>query len=169
MLREKIAASAPRGASREDLRTTTVSTEQIDGIDLQSLERALGDLLGVFWPTVEANPLRPAVGIEFESELGGYHHLPAERSKGFAHEFSFVNGPYTSAVSKNVTPRSTADRINVIPSCLSTAGPYPKLIPMQPRPIADTSKLLFSEFALLHCHLLRLAIRQMIRPGIVRR
>jgi chromosome partitioning protein len=36
---------------------------------------------------------------------------------------SFVNGPYTSAVSKNVTPRSTALRINAIISCLSAAGP----------------------------------------------
>src|SRR5206468_1166556 len=56
---------------------------------------------------------------------------------------SFVYGPYTSAVSKNVTPRSTAARISEIPSCLSTAGPYPKLIPMHPSPIAGISRLLF--------------------------
>ena len=36
---------------------------------------------------------------------------------------SFVNGPYTSAVSKNVTPRSTAVRMSAIISCLSAAGP----------------------------------------------
>src|SRR5438270_1334392 len=54
---------------------------------------------------------------------------------------SLVNGPYTSAVSKNVTPRSTAARISEIPCCLSIAGPNPKLIPMQPRPIAETSRL----------------------------
>jgi len=36
---------------------------------------------------------------------------------------SFVNGPYTSAVSKKVTPRSTAVRICAIISCLSAAGP----------------------------------------------
>src|SRR5713101_3948811 len=56
---------------------------------------------------------------------------------------SFVNGPYTSAVSKNVTPRSTAARISAIISCLSAGGPKPKLIPMQPNPRAETSKLLF--------------------------
>jgi hypothetical protein len=34
-----------------------------------------------------------------------------------------VNGPYASAVSKNVTPRSTADRRSAIISFLSAAGP----------------------------------------------
>src|SRR3984893_12687904 len=56
---------------------------------------------------------------------------------------SFVYGPYISAVSKNVTPRSTAARISEIPSFLSTGGPRPKLSPMQPSPMADISRLLF--------------------------
>ena len=34
--------------------------------------------------------------------------------------------------------RSTAARISVIASVLSVAGPYPKLSPMQPRPMAET-------------------------------
>src|SRR6185437_171878 len=40
-------------------------------------------------------------------------------------------------------PRSTAVRITVMPVCLSTAGPSPKLSPMQPSPMAETSRLLF--------------------------
>ena len=36
---------------------------------------------------------------------------------------SFVNGPYTWAVSKKVTPRSTAVRISEIIACLSAGGP----------------------------------------------
>src|SRR5436309_5416328 len=40
-------------------------------------------------------------------------------------------------------PRSTAARISEVPCCLSTAGPRPKLSPMQPRPRAETSRLLF--------------------------
>src|SRR5438477_1382357 len=40
-------------------------------------------------------------------------------------------------------PRSTAARIREIISCLSLAGPRPKLIPMQPSPIAETSRPLF--------------------------
>src|SRR5882672_7826258 len=74
---------------------------------------------------------------------------------------SFVKGPYTSAVSKNVTPRSTAARITEIISCLSPAGPYPKLIPIQPRPIADTSRLLFP--SLRFCIVLLLLITRVIR------
>src|SRR6185369_6485906 len=59
---------------------------------------------------------------------------------------SFVNGPYTSAVSKKVTPRSTAVRRSEIISCLSLGGPYEKLIPMQPSPSAETSRPLFPNF-----------------------
>ena len=69
------------------VRVDTVLIEQVDGIDRESLERPLRDLLDVLWPTIQADPLRPAVGIEFEPELGGDRHLPTERSEGFAHEF----------------------------------------------------------------------------------
>ena len=61
--------------------------EQIDDIDLEPLEGGLGDLFDVLRPAVQANPLRPAVGIEFKPEFSGYHHLSTERSEGFAHEF----------------------------------------------------------------------------------
>src|SRR6185503_320097 len=54
--------------------------------------------------------------------------------------------PYTSAVSKNVTPRSTAACKSEIMSFLSFGGPYPKLMPMQPSPMADTSNPLFPSF-----------------------
>ena len=33
--------------------------------------------------------------------------------------------------------------MSLMPSAFSAAGPYPKLIPIQPRPIADTSTPLF--------------------------
>src|SRR5215467_11443689 len=52
-------------------------------------------------------------------------------------------------------PRSTAARMSEIPVCLSTAGPSPKLSPMQPRPIADTSRLLFP--SLRFCNVFRVA------------
>ena len=83
--------------------------EQIDGVDLEALERALDDVCDV---------LRPA------AELGCDHDLVAHRRQGFAHEFFvFVCGPYASAVSKRGTPRSKADRMREIISCLSAAGP----------------------------------------------
>src|SRR5260370_2642817 len=67
------------------VRVHTMLIEQIDGIDLQSLKRALGDLLDVPWPTIQAQLL--PLGTEFETELGGYHHVTAERSDRFAHKF----------------------------------------------------------------------------------
>src|SRR5713101_9505060 len=41
--------------------------------------------LYVFWSTIQACLL--PIGIEFEAELGGDHHLVPERSESFAHEF----------------------------------------------------------------------------------
>src|SRR6266516_4996955 len=67
------------------VRVNAVLIEQIDGIDLQSLERALGNLLDVLWPTILAQLL--PIGTKFEPEFGGDHHLPTEGSKRFAHQF----------------------------------------------------------------------------------
>src|SRR5438128_4703653 len=64
------------------VRVNTVLIEQIDGIDLESVERGLGDLLDAFGPTIQAWK-----GINVEPELRGYHHLPTEGGEGFAHEF----------------------------------------------------------------------------------
>jgi hypothetical protein len=69
------------------VRVDAVLIEHIDRIDPEAPERALGDLLDVLRPAIQANPPRPALGIEFEPELGGDHHLSAERSEGFAHKF----------------------------------------------------------------------------------
>src|SRR5271170_4630702 len=56
---------------------------------------------------------------------------------------SFANGPYASAVSKKVTPLSYASRMSAIAASFSIGCPYPKLIPMQPKPMAETSRPLF--------------------------
>src|SRR5919204_5045730 len=52
---------------------------------------------------------------------------------------SLVNGPYMSAVSRKVTPRSRARWMVAIDSW-SSAGPYDWLMPMQPRPMAETRR-----------------------------
>ncbi len=54
---------------------------------------------------------------------------------------SFVNGPYASAVSKSVTPRSTAARMIAIPSGRPVTGPYTPSRPMQPYPMTETASL----------------------------
>ena len=51
---------------------------------------------------------------------------------------SFANGPYTSAVSKNVMPCSTAWRRNATMAGRSGEGPKLWLMPMQPRPMGET-------------------------------
>ena len=69
------------------VRVNPVLIEQIDGFHLEPLERALGDLLDVLRPAVEAQPSVPVWANVLESELGGDHHLLAEGSERFAHQF----------------------------------------------------------------------------------
>ena len=60
------------------IQVNTVLIEEIDGIDLQPLERGFCNLLDVFRPTVEPLPTRSSVEIEIETEFGGNDHLSAE-------------------------------------------------------------------------------------------
>src|SRR5438067_7188866 len=85
----------------------------------------------------------PVLGSNLKPNLVAITTLSRYGARASPTSSSFANGPYASAVSKNVTPRSTAARMSEIPASLSTAGPKPKLSPMQPSPIAETSKLLF--------------------------
>src|ERR1700736_3066039 len=87
--------------------------------------------------------LPPSAGFASQPNFVAITTLSRKGASASPTSSSFVNGPYTSAVSKNVTPRSTAARISEIPSFLSTAGPKPKLSPMQPSPSAETSQVLF--------------------------
>src|SRR3982074_2868086 len=86
--------------------------------------------------------LPPSLGLASHPNFVAITTFPRNGASASPTSSSFVKGPYTSAVSKNVTPRSTAARISEIPSFLSMAGPKPKLIPMQPSPRAETSRLL---------------------------
>ncbi len=68
------------------IRIDAMLIEQVDDIGLEPLERNLCDFLDVGGPAVQAVhalPVRP----DPESELRRDHHLPAEGSEGFAHEF----------------------------------------------------------------------------------
>src|SRR5262245_13482103 len=68
------------------VRINTVLIKQIDDLDPESLETAFSDMLDVLWPTIQPHPSRLSVGLKFEPELGGDHHLLAEGSEGFAYE-----------------------------------------------------------------------------------
>ena len=63
------------------VRIDAVLIEQIDALDLEPLERGLGDLSDVLRPAVQAT-LLARLRIEVEPELGGDHHLLAERARG---------------------------------------------------------------------------------------
>src|ERR1700759_3370964 len=75
--------------------------------------------------------------------------------------------PYASAVSKNVTPRSTAPRSTAIISSLDPDGPKPRLIPMQPKPIVETSRVPPRMRVSICCSLRCRKIHQPGEPGAV--
>jgi hypothetical protein len=62
-----------------------VLIEQVDHISFEPLERSLGDLLDMLWPTVQNAPTLSATGIRFEAEFGGDHHLVTKWGERFAH------------------------------------------------------------------------------------
>ena len=59
------------------VRVDAVLIEQVDDVGIEPLERGLRDLLDVFGTAIQAG-LFP-VGVDVEPELGGDHHLPADR------------------------------------------------------------------------------------------
>jgi hypothetical protein len=72
------------------VRVNPMLIDQVNCLDLEPLERALGGLLDVLWPTVQPrqalHPARIESRIEVEPELGGDHHLIAEGSEGFTYQ-----------------------------------------------------------------------------------
>ncbi len=67
-----------------------VLVEEVDGLDLETLERALNSLLDMHWTTVEAVPT--AVRVDPESELGGDHHPVPEGCEGLTDELLVGEG-----------------------------------------------------------------------------
>ena len=69
------------------VRIDAVLIEQVDDIDLEPLERGLGDLLDVLRPAVQPGPLSPAAGSSLNPNLVAITTCPRNGSEGFAHEF----------------------------------------------------------------------------------
>ena len=70
-----------------NVQVDTMLIEQIDGIDLEPLERPLCCLLDVLWPAVESTPLASVVGIGFPPEFRRDDDLAAKRSEGLTDKF----------------------------------------------------------------------------------
>jgi hypothetical protein len=99
-----------------------VLIQEVDRVGAQTRERGIDDSCNVIGTAVNADggtcrrsSLNPNfVAITTPSRSG---------ASASPTSVSFVNGPYASAVSKKVMPRSTAARSTLIPSSLSAAGP----------------------------------------------
>ena len=81
--------------------------------------------------------------IELEAELGGDHHLVAEGRQGLAHQF-FVGERTVHFRGVEEGDAAFDGRPNQRDLLLLVDGrAEPKLMPMQPSPRAETSRLLF--------------------------
>src|SRR5438128_12035211 len=73
------------------VRINAVLIKQIDGIDLEALERCIRDLLDMLWAAVEAwRSLHPSgieLRIKIKPEFCCNHNLSAKGSEGFAYKF----------------------------------------------------------------------------------
>ena len=145
----------PRHVFDWHVRVNTVLIEQVDGIDLESLKRALGDLLDVFWPTIQGwGPPHPSgieLGIEVEAELGGYHHLSTKGGEGFADEFFVCERAVNfSGVEECYAAfhRCVKKRDHLLLVCRRPVG---KAHSHAAEPDSRDFQVAISKFALLHC------------------
>jgi hypothetical protein len=67
-----------------------VLVKEVDGVGLQTLERAFDDLLDMVGTAIECSPLSVIVGIGLKTEFCGDDDFFAEWSEGFADDL-FVN------------------------------------------------------------------------------
>ena len=147
--------------SLKRLRVDAVLIVEIDDIDLEPLERALGAPLDVL--RLAIHNLLPA-GIDLDPELRGYHHLPSKRSEGFAHEF-FVRerAIYFSGVEEcDAALDGRAKKSNHL---LLVAGRTVGMAHSHAaKPDGRGFQIAISKFALLHCFSFQ-APRGSLRPG----
>ena len=67
----------------------TVLVEEVDGLDPKPLQRAFGALLDLLGPTIR---YLLTAGIDFETELGGYHDLLADRRQALSDQLFVGEG-----------------------------------------------------------------------------
>ncbi len=69
-----------------DVQVDAVLVVEIDGVDLEALQRLFGDFLDVIRMAVEGVPFAAVVGVGFPAEFCGDDDLTAEGREGFADE-----------------------------------------------------------------------------------
>ena len=117
--------------------------KQIDHIGPESLERGFSNLFDAFGAAIQIAPPRFDFGSGFETELGGYDHLLAKRSERFTDEF-FVRVRTINFGGVKKCDAAFNGRPNQCDHLLFVARrTYAKVIPIQPSPMAETSRLVF--------------------------
>jgi hypothetical protein len=109
-------AIAPTVSSIGTSRVDAVLVVEVDDVDAEPLQRRVAAGAHVLGrPLMPRKP--PAVAASAHvAELGGEHDLVAPARDRRPTSCSLVNGPYMSAVSRKVTPRSSARWIVAIDS-----------------------------------------------------
>jgi len=103
-------------------------------------------------PAVQTCRSRPIIAAaQIEPELGGDDHVLAEGSEGFANKLFVQERAVDLGSIEERDAAFTAARRSAIISCLSFGGPYEKLIPIQPRPRAETSRPLLPNLRFCIC------------------
>ena len=98
--------------------------EEVNAVRAESPKRPFDGKLDVVGLAVEGRvpiTLTTVLGREVPGELGSDHDLVAEGGDGFAQDAFHSNGPYASAATKKVTPRSKA-RWRAQPRACTGAG-----------------------------------------------
>src|SRR5208282_4289212 len=70
-----------------DLRVDPMLIEEIEGIDLEALERGVGNALDLLGAAIWTNKARTSIRLQLKAKLGGDRHFAAEGRKAFAEEF----------------------------------------------------------------------------------
>jgi hypothetical protein len=65
----------------------------LNSVDLEALERSLGDSFDMCRLAVQTSPPLSCLRIEVEAELGGDHYLPLKGASASPTSSSLTNGP----------------------------------------------------------------------------
>jgi hypothetical protein len=97
-----------------DFRVDTVLVEQVDAVCAKALEHPLDHALDMIGLAVEPGTALPRLLVDVPAELGRDLDLISKGATPSPRMRSTSNGPYASAASKKVTPRSKAARMMLI-------------------------------------------------------
>src|SRR5208282_2568461 len=135
------------------LQVDAMLIEEIDGLDLESFQRSLGNLSNVLGATVDC-PRSPELEAEFSSD----HDLLSERCEGFANQLFVVEGTvgFSGVEEGNALLDGLPDESDHLP--LIRRWPVTKAHAHAAESNGRDFQIAFSEFALLHCRFLRRGI-----------